>query len=210
MYNQKNKFVMFICPQPQIWHEIYQKLETAWKAQGRVGNEPPRPLILGGWNFSNDLEKKRRWEETLKWAKENNLEYLISEISSDDSYFVENPNDKPINPMGGPMYLPWNFSPKVRPTDEVIQKALQLLKDNWVQIIGQELGLVTSPIRFTGRCRRRLLASARADYEPPWGEWDTLYNEPFRSHFRVFRRAVNKAIAPHHVDHIDFEVTDEL
>src|SRR5438045_9702151 len=103
MYNQKNKFVMFICPQPQIWHEIYQKLETAWKAQVRVGNEPPRPLILGGWNFSNDLEKKRRWEETLKWAKENNLEYLISEISSDDSYFVENPNDKPINPMGGPM-----------------------------------------------------------------------------------------------------------
>ena len=201
---------MFICPQPQIWHEIFQKLDSAWKAQGRHGTRPPRPLILMGWNHSNDLDKKERWEETLKWAKENNLENLIPEISAADSYFVENPNDKPISPLGSPIQLPWNYSPKVRPSEEVVQNALQTLKENWVKIVGHELGSATAPLRFSGRRMRRLVAAARADYEPPWGEWDTLYAEPFRSHFREFRCAVNKAIAPHHVDHIDFEISDGL
>jgi len=40
---------------------------------------------------------------------------------------------------------------------------------------------------------------------PPWGAWSSLpVNEETRRKFTRFRAAINAAIAPHEVDHVDF------
>ena len=81
----------FICPNPQIWNEIYTSLtEFYQKNKNKIGTRPPVPLILNGWVFSSDLDKKIRWEETIKWAKENDCSGLIPEIKESDKYKVEN------------------------------------------------------------------------------------------------------------------------
>jgi hypothetical protein len=69
--------------------------------------------------------------------------------------------------------------------------------------------MVTRPVAFTGKKARRLLVQAEGEAIPPWGGWfDRSTEEAKRRTFTRFRSAVNKAIAPHEVDHIDF-VTDE-
>ena len=39
--------------------------------------KPPVPLILAGWNFSEDWQKKDRWLEIIKWANDNGCSDLI-------------------------------------------------------------------------------------------------------------------------------------
>lgn len=78
----------FICPIPQKWHEIHKLLYNYWeKNSGIDSRKPPIPLILAGWNFSEDWQKKERWLETTKWAKEMKCEHLISELAEDEKYF---------------------------------------------------------------------------------------------------------------------------
>ncbi len=197
---------MFICPQPHKWHEIFELLNIAWQKAGAVGSKPPVPLILAGWNFSNDIDKKKRWEDTLDWAKENNLTHLIQELSDDESYFADEPSDYQINPMGSPMYLDWNYTRRTTPSEQDVYQAIKLLQEGWSEIVGQELATITFPLRFTGKRKRRLLVSAKRYTEPPWGTWDELYDGSFRRAFTDFRKSVNDSIYPLHVDHIDFEV----
>lgn len=197
---------MFICPNPSKWHEIYELLKATWKKDGSVGTKPPVPLILSGWNFSNDIEKKNRWEDTLNWAEKHNYLNLIEKLSDEDCYFVDEPSNYEISPLGSPMFLSWNFTKRNTPTEQEIAQALDTLKQKWSEIVGSELGEITFPLRFTGNRKRRLLVSAKSDYEPDWGTWFELFSDERRRAFTYFRRAINKAISPLHVDHIDFEV----
>ena len=44
---------------------------------------PPVPLILAGWAYSNDVEKRSRWQETLAWADHHGLGTLLSDIGDE-------------------------------------------------------------------------------------------------------------------------------
>jgi len=56
-----------VCPQPALWAELHSRLQKVAAENGLP--PPPQPLILNGWVFSNDVEKRNRWEETLAWAQ---------------------------------------------------------------------------------------------------------------------------------------------
>jgi hypothetical protein len=78
----------FVCPLPMKWHEIHQGLMSFWEVELKQSvAKPPTPLILAGWNFSEDWEKKSRWNETVEWVKNNNCEHLIQQIALDQMYF---------------------------------------------------------------------------------------------------------------------------
>jgi hypothetical protein len=197
---------MFICPTPSKWHEIFKRLKSAWEKDAAVGVKPPVPLILAGWNYSNDMEKKDRWDATVQWAKAANLEHLIGELSEDDSYSVDVPIYCLLPLLGLEAYPYRNFMPRDTPTDVEVKQALYILKERWNEIVGSDLGAVTTPLHFTGKKKRRLLVSAKSYAKPPWGTWFELYNNEKRRAFTYFRRAINDAISPLEVDHIDFEV----
>lgn len=48
---------------------------------------PPKPLILAGWAFSNDHEKKQRWDDTVEYALTHNCKHLIDDIGEENFYF---------------------------------------------------------------------------------------------------------------------------
>lgn len=88
----------FICPYPMRWNQIYKDLGEAYESStGKklpltsldvwwVGG-PPTPLILGGWVFSNDDDKRERWKETLLWAEKHNLLHLTNVEDSEKCFF---------------------------------------------------------------------------------------------------------------------------
>src|SRR5262249_49645977 len=77
----------FICPMPDAWAAVHQRLLKAWKRAGdRAMPAPPRPLILGGWAFSSDTEKRERWAETVRWATQHGFSRLIPTIEERDAY----------------------------------------------------------------------------------------------------------------------------
>ena len=199
----------FICPLPSLWNEIYEHLYSAWQDSGSKGSPPPIPLILNGWVYSNDGEKKDRWKSTLEWAHENGLKSLIPDIETKQSYMVSNLTTHATSPMGGPMFLEWNYSPKITPSEEEVNSALQLLSSKWQDIVGNELALHTKPIKFTGKKRRRLLVHADPNFHPSWGTWDKLLLNEKRHSFTQFRKAINDHINPLMVDHVEFVLSDE-
>lgn len=87
----------FTCPLPDRWNEIYKNLCAAyeimmgkklpayvadiWNAGG-----PPTPLILNGWVFSDDADKRERWRETLRWAEKYDLLHF-TRVENRDQYF---------------------------------------------------------------------------------------------------------------------------
>ena len=62
-----------ICPNPPEW----AKLHSAAIAAAADGGTFPKPLILAGWAFSSDTDKRHRWQETVAWLRERGLEHLI-------------------------------------------------------------------------------------------------------------------------------------
>lgn len=197
--------VKFVCPKPIYWSEIFQVLKKAWERDGQIGLGPPVPLILNGWAFTNDVQKNQRWEETVEWAQTNGYSKLIPELSNGQKYQV-NEMTSYLGPYGDTMY-PWDFEPKQIPSKEEVEKALGTLRDNWEKVVGANLAKISTPIRFTGRKRRRLVVLVDANTQPPWGTWqERLYAQKFA--FTEFRKAINDAILPHMVDHIDFEISD--
>src|SRR3990172_3725213 len=194
-----------ICPKPIIWNEAFKRLTRYARMHQCTPPAPPTPLILNGWVYSNDIEKLHRWEETIAWAENNGCIHLVSCIPEDDFYFVHEPTNYEVGPMGGPMYLPWDYKTKNRPSSEQISKSMGILLSRWHDIIGPELSKITRPKSFTGEKARRLLVSVIGEGTPPWGGWFHLSKqESARRAFTRFRKAVNETIAPHEVDHIDF------
>ena len=79
----------FICPQPSIWNDIYQKLLDAHSTSGDPSIPPPPvPLILAAWWGTPALFKTVRWNETVAWAEEYGFIHLIPELSDEESYFL--------------------------------------------------------------------------------------------------------------------------
>ena len=199
-----------ICPNPMPWNEAYKCLTDFARAHDCTPIRPPKPLILAGWAYSNDVEKKNRWEETIEWADSNGCQELVDSIPDNDFYFIEEPTTYTVGPMGGPMYRSWDYETKDRPPSEHLEKSMETLMSQWPKIAGEELSRITRPASFTGRKARRLLVQVDAASNPPWGGWAHLSQvESERRAFTEFRASVNKAISPHEVDHIDF-VADEI
>jgi hypothetical protein len=149
-----------------------------------------------------------RWDETVAWAENNGCREIVNEIPDSDFYFVETLTMYNIGPSGAPMYRPWDFTSKPRPSLEDATKYLAVLVVGWSMIVGEELGRVTHPLAFSGMKLRRLLVCADANVHPPWGGWFRLSGlESERRAFTQFRAALNGAITPHEVDHVDF-ITD--
>jgi hypothetical protein len=165
---------------------------------------------LGGWWASNDVEKLKRWEETAAWAENNGCTELIGEIPDHDFYCVDNPTSYEVGPMGGPMYREWDFDTKERPGSEKLTHHMEALRSRWPEIVGHELGRFSRPVSFTGKKARRLLVSVDGVAKPPWGGWAHLSaKEEERRTFTRFRAAINEAIAPHEIDHVDFTTEED-
>jgi hypothetical protein len=198
-----------VCPNPMPWNEAFKRLTNYAQLYPCNPPSPPKPLILTGWAYSNDVDKMQRWEETVDWAKKNGCSNLVADISDRDFYVVEEPTSYSVGPMGGPMYRAWDFEAKKRPSSEQITRFMDILLSQWSEIIGNEIGSITRPLAFAGEKARRLLVYADAASTPPWGGWAHLSKkEAERRTFTHFRAAINKAIAPHEVDHIDFAIDE--
>jgi hypothetical protein len=196
-----------ICPNPLPWHDLFARLTAHARMRTCIPPSPPKPLILAGWTYSNDVEKLRRWEETVAWARINGCDDIL-EISDQDFYCVDEPTSYTLGPLGGPMYRPWDFKAKDRPPPNLVIEHIETLKSRWQDIASPELSLITRPFMFTGTKARRLLVHANASAHPPWGGWSHLSAvESERRTFTNFRSSINKAIYPFEVDHVDF-ITD--
>lgn len=75
-----------ICPLPPLWAQIHSSLLKHAAQNECEPKEPPKPLILAGWNFSDDDEKARRWRETIAWARDNGCESVMNDVSDHDWY----------------------------------------------------------------------------------------------------------------------------
>jgi hypothetical protein len=115
-------------------------------------------------------------------------------------YAVDELSSYEIGPLGGPTYCPWDFTSKTRPSEAEVGQALSVLTDGWCSIVGPPLASVTCPLSFTGKKKRRLLVFADPQITPPWGSWFALASGAQRRAFTQFRKAVNDAISPLHVD----------
>lgn len=65
-----------ICPNPPEW----AKLHSAASMASTDGDTFPKPLILAGWTFSSDAEKRQRWTETVEWLEARGLCGLIETV----------------------------------------------------------------------------------------------------------------------------------
>ena len=171
---------------------------------------PPRPLILAGWVYSSDVEKRERWHATLAWAKAWEFEHIIGDIDPMDMHMVAVPTNYDTGPMGGPMFQEWTSDPKRVPSTEELERAMRTLLQRWIELAGDELAKGTSPICFSGPKKRKLIVHADPAMTPPWGTWNSLADGPDRRHFTRLRAAINDAIVPIEIDHIDFVHPPEL
>ena len=55
----------------------------------RGSSLPPLPPILVAWHMTNDFDKRDIWKGTVAWAKQNDLEHLIPELTDDERYMVD-------------------------------------------------------------------------------------------------------------------------
>lgn len=193
-----------ICPKPIPWRDVFERLSAYARKHPCVPPAPPIPLILAGWAFSNDIDKMRRWEDTVTWAARNSCSDLVA-VPDAEFYCVDEPTSYSVGPLGGPMYRPWDFEVKGRPSTEELSRHLTTLTSHWRDIVGPELARSTRPLAFSGAKARRLLVQADAAVSPPWGGWSHLSAvESKRRCFTRFRASINRAIDPHEVDHVDF------
>jgi hypothetical protein len=194
-----------ICPNPNAWSAVHAQLLRFAEKHPCTPSAPPTPLILNGWVFSDDYQKKLAWEDTVAWAARNGCLEIVESVPEKD--FHCGASEPRMHIVG---YSPWNRESKPRPSPEELERHLELLQSRWPEIVGPTLGPATRPVSFSGRKRRRLIVRAVASVHPPWGDWDyRVAAAAERITFTLFRAAVNREIAPHEVDHIDFEVDED-
>jgi hypothetical protein len=194
-----------VCPNPDPWYNVFKKLSKFADEHENL-SKPPIPLILNGWVYSNDWDKKERWEQTVAWARNAGCSELTDSLSDEDFYFTSKVTTYAIGPLGGPMYREWDYETKDRPSKEALEQGLLRLQSEW-STIARELADATQPIGFTGAKARRLVIGVLKDVKPPWGDWDRLSGtEEKRRTFTVLRQTVNKVLEPLGVDHIDFKI----
>jgi hypothetical protein len=84
----RNPDLILVCPRPDVWARVYRRLSDEFKSRGDILEEPPVALILGGWWTTSDLDKQKRWEATVIWAKDHNCGDLIPVLRDDEKYAV--------------------------------------------------------------------------------------------------------------------------
>jgi hypothetical protein len=142
----------------------------------------------------------------MAWATQNGCSDFLSEIPAEQFYCVETPTSYVVGPMGGPMFRQWDSQSRTKPDDATLVRLMEILESRWTEVVGQDLAKATSPIGFTGAKARRLVVLADGSALPPWGTWtERAFDEEKRRSFTRLRAAINSAIAPHEVDHIDFK-----
>ena len=196
-----------ICPLPQAWAMAHSALRKYSDENFCVPATAPKPLILGGWSFSNDVDKMKRWQETVDWAISNGCSGIVLNIPDDLFYFSATPTTYEVGPTGGPMYLSWNYDALICPSKDQIKVSMAKLRADWLTVVGTNLVDNLEPVRFTGKKFRRLVVDVAHGTVAPWGDWTALpFVDERRRKFTVLRKAINKSISPHMVDHVDFNV----
>jgi hypothetical protein len=75
-----------ICPQPQAWNKLWETLPG--RRQVGTGWEPSPPLILAAWSHTSDEQKRERFHDHLRWARDHDaldkIEQFISSLKPDD------------------------------------------------------------------------------------------------------------------------------
>jgi hypothetical protein len=73
-----------VCPKPMIWNELYKLM-----CKDLTEKNISKPLILAGWNFSSDIEKRNRFIEHLRlvdFNSENKIKTFVLNIREEDWY----------------------------------------------------------------------------------------------------------------------------
>jgi hypothetical protein len=192
--------MIFVSPQPVVWHHIYQRLKSHWENQMKEGTPPPMVLVLSGWTMSSDFEKQDRWKMTLRWAEQNNCLHLVPDLKEVEKYYVDEHSSYT------PFYHEMKHHPEAyKPTREEIQHALEELANKWMELLDKEFSMKTKPVSFSGDKYRSLLVSYQSGYLPPWGSWTNHLANGKPSRFTELRSKVNELIKPLAVDHIMFK-----
>lgn len=77
-----------ICPIPKVWHRVHESLLAFTGAQECQPATPPKPLILAGWAYSSDADKKQRWADTVAWVEKNGCQDLVQGIPEGEFYLA--------------------------------------------------------------------------------------------------------------------------
>jgi hypothetical protein len=70
-------------PIPTAWARVHKAMRKYSEVNVCNPQNPPSPLILGGWAFSTDLQKIERWEDFKLWAKTNGCLELVDLVASE-------------------------------------------------------------------------------------------------------------------------------
>lgn len=73
-----------ICLKPMKWQELYDAVQKAYPDR-----EFPKPLILAGWNFSSDTEKRNRFCMHLEFAISAGVaNKILEQLNEEDWYHL--------------------------------------------------------------------------------------------------------------------------
>ena len=73
-----------ICLKPMKWQELYDAVQKAYPDR-----EFPEPLILAGWNFSSDTEKRNRFCMHLEFAISAGVaNKILEQLNEEDWYHL--------------------------------------------------------------------------------------------------------------------------
>ncbi len=137
-----------------------------------------RPVVKKAWDHAFD-DCPEFWNEAFLTAPS---EYVLGDHHRFANYF----ESAPFPDLGK------------------LGKTLEKLTDNWEFLFQGRVARFTSPLKFTGRKKRRLLVEIDGDFSMQW--IGTMRS----AEFREFRMRVNDFIYPHRVDHIDFETASSV
>ena len=187
---------------PRDWHKLWEILPNRKRKGG--GWEPSLPLILAAWNCTTEEQKQERFFYHLKYADTHGVldkvsRFLIN-LSESEWYHLGEAEASPEY-----YYSHEIFKPKEKLSDEIINKSLRTLQDNWIEIAGELIAKATKPENFSGEKARRLNIKVLSDrIKPNWGSWWSLEKSNNPKSFTDFRAKINENISPHSIDHIVF------
>jgi hypothetical protein len=103
-----------VCPNRIPCRDAFDRLCRFASSRAYTPPAPPIPLILNGRVFSTDVEKKRRWEDTLSWAMRNGCLDLIASIPVQHFHWADELTSCAVGPWVGPLCRPWDSQSKRR------------------------------------------------------------------------------------------------
>ena len=187
---------------PRDWYKLYKMLPNQKRKGG--GWDPSLPLILAAWDCTTEEQKQERFFYHLKYAETHGVldrvsRFLIN-LSETEWYHS---GEAGVSPRYLHNYEV--FKPKEKPSNEIINKSLKILQNNWIEIAGELIAKATEPINLSGKKARRLNVKVLDNQiKPNWGSWWTLEKSNNPESFKDFRTKINENIFPHSIDHIVF------